>query len=388
MDTVTLAGERQAIAAMVREPVERKRASPMTLPDIAVIGGGLLGRCLAWRARRAGAEVALYEAGERHGEAAAAWAAAGMIAPTVESVEAGSVIASMGRRSIALWPQWLNQLPIPVFYRSTGTLLLWHRDGAAEAKRFETVLAAREEPGYLRRVHGPELEELEPALGSRFHDALYLQNEAQVDNREFLRAVGIALEDANVECHWRTPVADHAMPNAGIVVDCRGMGAKKSLPKLRGVRGEIIRLHAPEIELDHMLRLLHPRHQVYVVPRSEGVLVVGATSIESDQRSPVSVRGALELLSAGHSILPGLAEARILEFATQVRPALPNNLPGFRYDRERNVLHINGLYRHGFLLSPVVVAEALGLLCDPAKMECTISDDCLAERCFHLQSER
>jgi glycine oxidase len=140
------------------------------------------------------------------------------------------------------------------------------------------------------------------------------------------------------------------------------MGARRDWPKLRGVRGEIVRLHAPEIELHHMLRLLHPRYPVYIVPRAEGKLIVGATSIESDDRSSVSVRGALELLASAYSLLPALAEARILEFNTQVRPALPDNLPAFRFDRERKALYINGLYRHGFLLTPTIVEEALALL--------------------------
>jgi glycine oxidase len=142
-------------------------------------------------------------------------------------------------------------------------------------------------------------------------------------------------------------------------VDCRGVGAKHDWRNLRGVRGEIVRLHAPDIELRHMVRLLHPRYPVYIVPRAEGRLVVGATSIESDDRSPVSVRGALELLTSAHSVLPALAEARILEFNTQVRPALPDNLPAIRFDRERRILRINGLYRHGFLLTPAVVEDVL-----------------------------
>jgi glycine oxidase len=140
------------------------------------------------------------------------------------------------------------------------------------------------------------------------------------------------------------------------------MGAKRDWPRLRGVRGEIVRLHAPDIELRHMLRLLHPRYTVYIVPRDEGRLVVGATSIESDDVSTVSVRGALELLTSAYSVLPALAEARILEFNTQVRPALPDNAPAIRFDRKRSVLSINGLYRHGFLLTPAIVEEVLALL--------------------------
>ena len=204
--------------------------------------------------------------------------------------------------------------------------------------------------------------DVEPELGSRFPRALYVPAEAQVDNRGFLKAVGLALEEAGVESHWETAIDDSNRPDAGIVVDCRGMGAKADLRSLRGVRGEIVRLHAPEIQLNYMLRLLHSRNPVYIVPRADGQLVVGATAIESDDRSPATVRGILELLTSAYSILPALAEARVLEFNTQVRPALPNNLPAIQFDHERRVLHVNGLYRHGFLLTPTIVEEVLDLL--------------------------
>lgn len=334
----------------------------MTRPDIAIVGGGLLGRCLAWRASRAGARAVLYDAGTSKGEGSAAWAAAGMIAPTVEVVDGNAQIESMGRYSLTLWPLWLAELPIRVFYRDSGTILLWHREGAGEAVRTERMLAAQHPYASFNRLNSAGVAEREPALGTRFPRALYIPDEGQVDNRAFLRAVATALEETHVECHWNTFVVPCAFPDAGIVVDCRGMGARRDWPQLRGVRGEIVRLHAPEIELQHMLRLLHPHHPVYIVPRGEGKLIVGATSIESDDRSPVSVRGALELLTTAYSVLPSLAEARILEFSTQVRPALPDNLPAFHFDRERKTLYINGLYRHGFLLTPAIVEEALGLL--------------------------
>ncbi|HET7107493.1 MAG TPA: glycine oxidase ThiO [Candidatus Acidoferrum sp.] len=334
----------------------------MTRPDIAIVGGGLLGRCLAWRASKAGARVALYDAGSSQGEGSAAWAAAGMIAPTAEAVDGNAQIASMGQHSLALWPLWLAELPVQVFYRDSGTILLWHREDAGEAVRTERMLAARHPHASLKRLNSAGVADLEPALGTRFPRALYIADDAQVDNRAFLRAVAIALEEARVECHWETFVVHGTLPDAGIVVDCRGMGAIRDWPKLRGVRGEIVRLHAPEIELQHMLRLLHPRYPVYIVPRAEGRLIVGATSIESDDRSSVSVRGALELLTSAFSVLPALAEARILEFNTQVRPALPDHLPAFHFDRDRKKLSINGLYRHGFLLTPTIVEEVLALL--------------------------
>jgi len=334
----------------------------VTRPDIGVVGGGLLGRCLAWRASKAGARVALYDAAGSQGEGSAAWVAGGMIAPITEAIDASPQVEAMGRRSLSLWPQWLAELPVPVYYRDNGSLLLWHREDAGEAVRVQRMLASRHAQGHLKHVEGAELDEMEPALGTRFPRALYVAGEAQVDNRALLQAVAIALTESKVECHWKTFVPDGAFPDAGIIVDCRGMGAKRSWPQLRGVRGEIVRLHAPEIELKCMLRLLHPRSPVYIIPRAEGRLVVGATSIESDDHSTVSVRGALELLTSAYSVLPALAEARILEFNTQVRPALPGNAPAIHFDRQRNVLQINGLYRHGFLLTPAITEEVLALL--------------------------
>jgi glycine oxidase len=124
----------------------------VTQPDIAVVGGGLLGRLLAWRASRAGLRVALYDAASRAGEDSAAWVAAGMIAPSAETVDADPEIVAMGRCSLNLWPQWLAELPEPVFYRDDGTLLLWHREDAGEARRFERLLATRDAQAHLVHV--------------------------------------------------------------------------------------------------------------------------------------------------------------------------------------------------------------------------------------------
>src|SRR5260370_29514366 len=170
--------------------------------DIAVIGGGLVGRSLAWRAARAGARVALYDAGGSKGEHSAAWAAAGMIAPTTEAIEADIQIASMGANSLKLWPQWLAELPIPVFYRNTGTLLLWHGEDAGEAARAQSMLTLRQAQSGVQCLKGPQIAEVEPELGTRFSTALYVPGEAQIDNRGFLKAVGLALEEAVVGCHW------------------------------------------------------------------------------------------------------------------------------------------------------------------------------------------
>jgi glycine oxidase len=105
------------------------------------------------------------------------------------------------------------------------------------------------------------------------------------------------------------------------------------------------------------VRLLHPRHRVYIVPRPDDVILVGASELESDDRSPVSLRSAVELMAAAHSVIPALAEARILRLDVNLRPALPDHLPCI--DATPGLVRINGLYRHGWLLAPDVMDEAL-----------------------------
>jgi glycine oxidase len=140
------------------------------------------------------------------------------------------------------------------------------------------------------------------------------------------------------------------------VFDTRGTGARPALP-VRGVRGEIFWLHAPGLQLQRPLRLLHPRHRVYLVPRAGDVVVVGASEIESEDRSPVSLRSTVELLAAAHSVLPELAEARVLHAEANLRPALPDNLP--QVTQAPGLSRINGLFRHGWLIAPALVEQAL-----------------------------
>ena len=127
------------------------------------------------------------------------------------------------------------------------------------------------------------------------------------------------------------------------------------------MRGEVIRVHAPEVSLKRPTRLVHPRYPLYIAPKPGKLFVIGATEIESDDMSPASVRSTLELLSAAYAVHSGFAEARIVEIATQCRPTLPDNLPAIRQPQPR-VLQINGLYRHGFMIAPALLDAAMELL--------------------------
>jgi glycine oxidase len=163
-----------------------------------------------------------------------------------------------------------------------------------------------------------------------------------------------------VQLHWNSARALHGIPHspARPVIDCRGLGARPQWPQLRGVRGEVLRVHAPEVTLQRPVRLVHPRYPLYIAPKPGQVFVIGATEIESEDMSAPSVRSTLELLSAAYAVHTGFAEARILEMATQCRPTLPDNLPALRAPAP-GVLQINGLYRHGFMVAPAVLDATL-----------------------------
>ena len=250
-----------------------------------------------------------------------------------------------------------------MFFQQNGTLVLWHRQDTAEAKRFEQLMHRTQQrlPSLpaAQRLTTDSLLQHEPALEHRFTQGLYLPGEGQLDNRQLLTALLKSLEEQNVRLHWNSPrqPTDFQPGHTGQpdwVFDCRGLGARIDWTQLRGVRGEVIRLHAPEVTLQRPTRLIHPRYPIYIAPKENHVFVIGATEIETEDLSPASVRSTLELLSAAYTVHSGFAEARILEVTTQARPTLTDNLPAIRCLGKRTV-QINGLYRHGFLISPAML---------------------------------
>lgn len=334
-------------------------------PTAMVLGAGLMGRLLACALAQRGHRVEVFDAGSAEAEHAAARVAAAMLAPLAESAVTELSVVRMGQHALARWPQLLSTLELPVFFQQSGTLVLWHRQDAAEAERFAGQLArtATALPALpsAQRLDGPSLAALEPALAQRFTHGLYLPQEGQLDNRALLAALAHQMRVLGVTTHWhspRTPAEVDPGPGAWLF-DCRGLGAQPQWNTLRGVRGEVARVHAPGVNLSRPTRLVHPRYPLYIAPKPGGVFVIGATEIESDDLSPASVRSTLELLSAAYTVHPGFGEARIVELATQLRPTLPDNLPALRLDTARRRMAINGLYRHGFMIAPAVLDAAL-----------------------------
>ena len=344
----------------------------------AIVGGGLIGRLLALALAKGGAQVDLFEKGGADGTHAAARIAAAMLAPLAESVITEDSVVRMGLYSLPRWQELIASLSSPVYFQQDGTLILWHRQDASEAERFTAHLEkncrSNSELSAPLKLNGDALRELEPGVADRFNQGLYLPNEGQLDNRQLLDALTQELELKKVNCHWHTELEPDELRKQftyKAVIDCRGTGAKDSWSlgdtpnALRGVRGEVIRLYAPEVKLRRPTRLIHPRYPIYIAPKENDIYVVGATEIESDDLSEMSVRSAMELLSAVYTVHSGFAEARILELATQCRPTLKNNLPEIRMKKNKglaDLMMINGLYRHGFMISPAVLDCALQVL--------------------------
>jgi glycine oxidase len=331
-----------------------------------------MGRLLAWQLARAGHRVTLYEAGSADAQTSPARVAAAMLAPLAESAITESSVVGMGRYALTRWPELIAQLSLPVFFQQEGTLILWHRQDAGEAQRFAGLLrnTNAQVPGLpkLQTLDGAGVRALEPSLENRFSQGLYLPGEGQLDNRQLLAALLHELQALKVTMHWNSPRApqDFAPGQAhqpDWVFDCRGLGAVAQWGELRGVRGEVARIHAPDVALSRPTRLIHPRYPIYIAPKQDHLFVIGATEIESNDLSPPSVRSTLELLSAAYAVHPGFGEGRIIEIATQCRPTLSDNLPAIRRLGART-LQINGLYRHGFMISPALLDVVLELIED------------------------
>jgi glycine oxidase len=335
----------------------------MAAQHIGIAGAGLLGRLLAWRLSVEGHAVTVFDPADGpldHGRAAG-WTAAGMLSPWAELESADARVATLGLRSLELWADVVGQLAIPAHFRRHGSLLLAHRSDLGAAQRLVSVLQSRMPPGHApRALTAEELRELEPAVHGPTH-AWMLDGEGQIHSVQAMLGLADAATRSGARWCWGTTVHELAPGHIDgqsfdMVFDVRGVGARPDLP-VRGVRGEILWLHAPGLTLHRPLRLLHPRSRVYLVPRPDDIVVVGASEIESEDRSPISVRSLLGLLSAAHSVLPELAEARLVHTETNLRPALPDNLP--LIEHRPGLTRINGLFRHGWLVAPALVEDAL-----------------------------
>jgi glycine oxidase len=269
-----------------------------------------------------------------------------MLAPWCECENSGPLIAALGAESLA-W--WRRQFPGTIV---NGTLVVAHARDTGELLQFARRTA------HFESVSGETIAALEPELAGRFSQGLYFREEGHLDPRAALAALAARLAERGVQIRFGIDAT--LRPAARAVLDCTGLAARARLADLRGVKGEMLLLRLPELTLHRPVRVLHPRQPLYVVPRGEGHFMVGATMIESDEATRISARSLLELLSAAYALHPAFGEAEIIEIGTGVRPAFPDNMPRLR--QVSGALHVNGLYRHGYLLAPALARRAADVL--------------------------
>jgi glycine oxidase len=329
--------------------------------NIAIVGFGLAGRLTALELSKCH-HVTVYEAGDENTASSAGKVAAAMLAPLAESVLCEQDLALMGLDSIERWPGILAELEEDVFFQQQGTLVVAHQQDRGDLQSFAQRLKPLKAHA-VTNLNGEQISQLEPELVGRFNQGLFLPCEGQLDNRAFYRASYTLLNKRKVKFvfNQRVTINDNKVNNRAFdyIIDCRGLGAKVDKP-LRGVRGEVARLYAPEVNLTRPVRLMHPRYPIYIAPKPNNEYVIGATEVESDDNGPATVRSTLELLSAAYTVHSGFAEARLLNIQTGLRPAFSDNRP--RVMKTDNVISINGLYRHGYMLAPTLVANAIALI--------------------------
>lgn len=331
---------------------------------IAVVGDGIVGSSVAYTLRKRGYSVTLFGRESIGNEMSPSQAAGGLLCPLTELPETSPLIAHLGLRSLDLWKEWRSREGMNFYFKTQGSIALSHSNEHQEWNRLRAAMRVVGLESELEIIDRERLKQLEPDLSEKFTPALFIAREGNLNPRAALAALRVGLP------HYLKGTIESLGPGwvsfrgerqtYDWTIDARGISAQADIPSLRKVRGERLTLVAPEVEISHPIRLLHSTIPLYVAPLGDHRYILGATCIESEESSPFAVRSMLELLSAAFTLHTGFADATIEEAVVSHRPALPDNLPRLFIDS--NLIRINGLYRHGYLLAPAISELAADII--------------------------
>jgi glycine oxidase len=355
--------------------------------EAVVLGGGLIGLAVAWRAALRGLRVRLADPDPGAG---ASTAAAGMLAPVTEAHYGEEPLLALNLRSARRYPDFVAELEeatgLPCGLEAGGTLAVaFDRDDRA-------VLA--ETAAYHRRLgldsvtlSGREARALEPMLAPGVQAGLLVEQDHRIDNRLLHTALLKAAVDAGVRIHRSRArivvehdracgvrLEDGELLAADQVVLAAGCWSSETpglppgvLPRVRPVRGQILRLAMAEPHpLSRTVRAMVHGGYVYLVPRAHGELVVGATVDELGFDTAVTAGGVYELLRDAHEVLPGITELPVVEMRTGLRPGSPDNAPLLGPTALPGLIAATGHHRNGVLLTPVTADAVSTLLAEGA----------------------
>jgi glycine oxidase len=354
-------------------------STPEQSADVVVIGGGIIGLAVAWRARSRGLDVVLCDRGELPSEIAAAHVAAGMLAPVAEAESGERALLALGLESARRWPAFAAELSdvsgVDVDYRPCGALVVARdRD---EAEHVERELALRERLGlHVERLVPSQARTLEPALAPSLRAAFRAPDDHAVDPRAVCAALVVAARDAGVTLRTNTNVQSVAA-GEGVVLDSGeriaaghvviaagawsgGIDGAPVLP-VRPVKGQVLRLRPRAGEVP-LLEGVVRWDGGYLVPRSDGRVILGATMEEQGFDVTVTALAVHELLREASERVPGVLDLELEGVLAGLRPAAPDNAP--LIGMHEGVMVATGHHRNGVLLTPVtadlVAAELAG----------------------------
>jgi glycine oxidase len=340
-------------------------AHPAGRDDVTVVGGGVIGLAIAWQAAAAGlGRVGLHDPQIAHpAPQQSSWAAAGMLAPVTEVHYGEEALLALTLAARDRWPTFAAKVRsasgIAPGYRTEGTLAV-ARDGD-DLARFEELAVFQAKLGLeVTRLGARELRRLEPALAPRVRGGFLVTGDHSVDNRALVRGLREACLRTGVALRPQ-PVRELADLDAGTVVVAAGAASARLLPELplRPVKGQLLHLRGEPL-LTRTIRGV----DAYLVPRSDGRLIVGATVEEKGEDLAVTAGAVHELLRAAYELLPGMTELAFTEAAVGLRPATSDNAPllGRIRARGRKIVVATGHYRNGILLAPVTADIVVELL--------------------------
>ena len=273
-----------------------------------------------------------------------------MISPYSELAVLGMKWLPTALAALTWWPMIIKSLPQAVYYQQSGTTIVVSSVHRQLLNQW-IALIQRHLPSFA-----PKVEESSQVT-------CYVNNEAHLNPRELLSALGDYLIKRGVCWYKKTIqemspyslITEDKQSHFDWVIDCRGLGSKAVVPSLRGVRGEMLLLEAPHIHLHCAVRSLHPIYSCYIVPQGQNCYMVGATHMESESEAPIYTKSVMSLLTGATLIEPGFKDAYLIDARVGLRPTTHNHLPYIR--KNPGLIEVNGLFRHGFLLAPAIVAE-------------------------------
>jgi glycine oxidase len=352
--------------------------------DVVVVGAGVVGLGIGWRAAQRGLRVLVVDCAERPGAGTSA-VAAGMLAPISETIATELPLMRLGLASACAYPEFVAEVTeasgMHPGYERCGTLLA-ARD-ADEAEALARELELRRSLGLaVNRLLGSEARRLEPALAPTLRLALEIPDDHAIDPRQLSAALAAALTRAGGELRLGAPVrgvtiaedrvtgvalSDGSTVTVENVVVAAGPRASTldGIPDgaqipVHPIKGQILRLHDPTGPglLTRVLRMTGG----YVVPRGDGRYVIGATMEERGFDTTVTAGGAFELLRNAFELLPSVTELVIDELSAGLRPATPDNAPAIGPGAISGLHWAVGHYRHGILLTPITAELVVGAL--------------------------